>query len=76
MKQMHNMEKLRKQCDATTQASNELIASLKKELAMQDTVTVQDARKLKNQMQTQEAETVQLRSSQCGDVCSSVSSAK
>lgn len=57
-----NMEKLRKQCNATTQASNELIASLKKELAMQ-APSVQDARKLKNQMQTQEAETVQLRSS-------------
>ena len=57
-----NMEKLRKQCDATTQASTELIASLKKELAMQ-APSLQDARKVKNQMQTQEAETVQLRSS-------------
>ena len=57
-----NMEKLRKQCDATTQASNELIASLKRELAMQ-APSVQDARKLKNQMQTQEVETNQLRSS-------------
>ncbi len=55
-----NMDKLRKQCDATTQASNELIASLKKELAMQ-APTVQDARKLKNQIQVQEAEAVQFR---------------
>lgn len=56
-----NMERLRKQCEATTQVSNELIASLKKELAMQAPVA-QDARKLKKQIQTQEAETVQLRS--------------
>jgi Chromosome segregation protein Csm1/Pcs1 len=55
-----NMEKLRKQCEATTQASNELVASLKKELAMQ-APTVQDARKLKKQIQTQDAEAVQLR---------------
>ena len=56
-----NMEKLRRQCDTTTQASKELIASLKKELAMQ-APTVQEGRKLKKQVQTQEAETVQLRS--------------
>jgi Chromosome segregation protein Csm1/Pcs1 len=56
-----NMEKLRKQCEATTQASNELIASLKKELAMQAPLA-QDARKLKKQIQGQEAEAVQLRS--------------
>ena len=55
-----NMEKLRKQCDVTTQASNELIASLKKELGMQ-APTVQDARKLKKQIQSQEVEAVQLR---------------
>lgn len=57
-----NMEKLRKQCEATTQASNDLIASLKKELAMQAPVA-QDARKLKSQIQNQEAETTKLRSS-------------
>ena len=56
-----NMEKLRKQCDATTQASNELIASLKKELAQQGPLA-QDSRKLKKQMQTHESETIQLRS--------------
>ena len=55
-----NMEKLRKQCDATTHASNELIASLKKELATQAPVA-QDARKLKKQMQTQETEMAKLR---------------
>ena len=55
-----NMEKLRKQCEATTQASNELVASIKKELAMQ-APTVQEARKLKKHIQTQEADAVQLR---------------
>lgn len=55
-----NMEKLRKQCDATTQASNELIASLKKELSQQAPV-VQDSRKLKKQVQTNEQELAELR---------------
>ncbi|ETN47073.1 uncharacterized protein HMPREF1541_01263 [Cyphellophora europaea CBS 101466] len=55
-----NMEKLRKQCDATTQASNELIASLKKELSQQAPL-VQDSRKLKKQVQTNEQELVDLR---------------
>lgn len=55
-----NMEKLRKQCDATTQASNELIASLKKELSQQ-APAVQDSRKLKKQVQTSEQELAELR---------------
>jgi hypothetical protein len=55
-----NMERLRKQCDSTTQASNELIASLKKELATQAPVA-QEARKLKRQMQTQEDEMSKMR---------------
>lgn len=55
-----NMEKLRKQCDATTQASNELIASLRKELS-QHAPLAQDSRKLKKQIQTHEAETARLR---------------
>ncbi|KAG9780195.1 hypothetical protein KCU88_g3807, partial [Aureobasidium melanogenum] len=50
-----NMEKLRKQCDAAMAASNDLIASLKKELAAQAPLA-QEARKLKKQMQTQEQE--------------------
>ncbi|EXJ90378.1 hypothetical protein A1O1_03479 [Capronia coronata CBS 617.96] len=50
-----NMEKLRKQCDAAMQASNNLVASLKKELAAQAPLA-QEARKLKKQMQTQEEE--------------------
>ena len=60
-----NMEKLRRQCDATTQASNELIASLKKELAQQGPLA-QDSRKLKKQVQTQESETLQLRKDNAG----------
>lgn len=55
-----NMEKLRKQCDTTVQASNELIASLKKELAAQ-APQAQEARKLKKQIQSQEAEVIKLR---------------
>ena len=55
-----NMEKLRKQCDATVQASNELIASLKKELASQ-APQAQEARKLKKQIQSQETEVDKLR---------------
>lgn len=54
-----NMEKLRKQCDATVQASNELIASLKKELSAQ-APQVQEARKLRKQMQIQETEVSKL----------------
>lgn len=50
-----NMEKLRKQCDVTVQASNDLIASLRKELAAQAPVA-QEARKLRKQVQSQEVE--------------------
>lgn len=55
-----NMEKLRKQCDATMQASNDLIASLKEELAAQ-APQAQEARKLKKQLLTQEGEVNRLR---------------
>lgn len=55
-----NMEKLRRQCDATVQASNELIASLKKELITQ-APQVQEAQKLKKQMQNQDNEVNKLR---------------
>jgi hypothetical protein len=55
-----NMERLRKQCDATMQASNDLIASLKKELASQ-TPLAHEARKLKSQMQNQENEMSKMR---------------
>jgi len=55
-----NMEKLRKQCDTTVQASNELIASLKKELAAQ-APQAQESRKLKKQIQSQETEVAKLR---------------
>jgi chromosome segregation ATPase len=55
-----NMDKLRKQCDVTMQASNELIVSLKKELAAQAPLA-QEARKLQKQMQSQEAEVNKVR---------------
>ncbi|KAI1628197.1 chromosome segregation protein Csm1/Pcs1-domain-containing protein [Exophiala viscosa] len=55
-----NMHKLRKQCDVTMQASNDLIASLRKELATQIPVA-QEARKLKKHVQTQEVEMIRMR---------------
>lgn len=55
-----NMEKLRRQCDATVQASNDLIASLKKELATQAPLA-QETRKLRKQMQNQEEEMEKMR---------------
>jgi hypothetical protein len=50
-----NMEKLRRQCDATMQASNDLVASLKKELAAQAPLA-HESRRLKEHMQNQEVE--------------------
>ncbi|KIV84365.1 hypothetical protein PV11_00150 [Exophiala sideris] len=55
-----NMDKLRKQCDVTMQASNDLIASLRKELATQ-TPIAQEARKLKKHVQTQEVDMNRMR---------------
>lgn len=55
-----NVEKIRKQCDAATQASNELIASLKRELAQQAPL-VQDVRKVKKHVQTNEQELAEMR---------------
>ncbi|RMZ87635.1 hypothetical protein DV736_g5143, partial [Chaetothyriales sp. CBS 134916] len=55
-----NMEKLRQRSEASTLASNELIASLKKELAAQAPLA-RDAQKIKAQMHTQEAEMAKLR---------------
>ncbi|KIW91796.1 uncharacterized protein Z519_07766 [Cladophialophora bantiana CBS 173.52] len=55
-----NMEKLRKQCDAAMQASNDLVASLRKELATHAPLA-HEARKLRKQMQTQEAEMERMR---------------
>jgi hypothetical protein len=60
-----NIEKLRKQCDATMQASDDLIASLKKELATQAPLA-QEARKLKQQMQNQEDEMGKMRQTAAG----------
>ncbi|OAG43876.1 hypothetical protein AYO21_01728 [Fonsecaea monophora] len=55
-----NMEKLRKQCEATVQASNNLIASLRKELATQAPLA-HEARMLRKQVQNQEAEMERMR---------------
>lgn len=56
-----NVEKLRKQCEAITEASNKLVTSLKKELALQAPL-VQKARKFEKDAQTQDAEVNKLRS--------------
>jgi len=55
-----NVEKLRKQCEAITEASHKLVTSLKKELTIQAPL-VQKARKFEKDAQTQEAEVDKLR---------------
>lgn len=55
-----NVERLRKQCEAISEASNKLITSLKKELALQAPL-VQEARKLKKDSQGHDIETEKLR---------------
>ncbi|KAL9625766.1 MAG: hypothetical protein Q9160_000086 [Pyrenula sp. 1 TL-2023] len=57
-----NVERLRKQCEATTQASNELVAALKKELASQTSIA-QGSRKYQRELQVRETELTSLRSS-------------
>ena len=57
-----NVEKLRKQCEATTAASNELVASLKKELAMHAPLAA-ESRKLQKTLALKDSETNQLRAS-------------
>ncbi|OAX82142.1 hypothetical protein ACJ72_03512 [Emergomyces africanus] len=54
-----NVEKLRKQCEANTAASNELIASLKKELVMQ-TALAKESHTLQKQLQDRDDEVAQL----------------
>ncbi|PGG97570.1 hypothetical protein GX51_07265 [Blastomyces parvus] len=54
-----NVEKLRKQCEANTAASNELIASLKKELTTQ-TALAKEARTLQKQLQDRDDEVADL----------------
>ncbi len=56
-----NMEKLRKQCEVTTSASTELVASLKKELAMQIPLA-QETRQLQLDLQISNDETTKYRS--------------
>jgi hypothetical protein len=55
-----NVDKLRKQCDATMATSNELVASLKKELALQ-APSVQESRKLQKTLAAKESEGAELR---------------
>jgi hypothetical protein len=69
-----NMEKLRKQCEATTAASAELIASLKKELALQAPLA-QESRKLQKTLANQQSETSQLRTN-IAELSASLSSAQ
>ncbi|PGH06803.1 hypothetical protein AJ79_06445 [Helicocarpus griseus UAMH5409] len=54
-----NVEKLRKQCEANTAASNQLIASLKKELAMQTTVA-KESLALQKQLEDRDDEVAEL----------------
>jgi Chromosome segregation protein Csm1/Pcs1 len=69
-----NMEKLRKQCEATTSASAELIMSLKKELAMQAPLA-QESRKLQKALATQQSETSKLQAN-VTELSTSLSSAQ
>ena len=54
-----NAEKMRKQCEATTKASVEVITSLKRELAMKAPLAL-DARKLNKEMQAKDDEMAKL----------------
>ncbi|GKZ21398.1 hypothetical protein AbraIFM66951_006207 [Aspergillus brasiliensis] len=56
-----NMEKLRKQCESMTNASNNLIASLKAELEAQKALG-QQSRSLQRQLKERDAEVAQLKS--------------
>ncbi|BCR87139.1 putative chromosome segregation protein (Pcs1) [Aspergillus chevalieri] len=56
-----NMEKLRKQCDAMTIASNDLISSLKQELEAQRALG-QQSRALQKQLKDRDAEVAQFKS--------------
>lgn len=56
-----NVEKLRKQCEAISDKSDKLVASLKRELAQQ-TALVQESRKTSKDVQTHEKEATRLRS--------------
>lgn len=69
-----NMEKVRKQCEATTAASSELIASLKKELAMQMPLA-QEARQLQTELKNSKNEAARSRSA-VSDLESSLAAAR
>ncbi|KAK6819104.1 hypothetical protein RU639_007988 [Aspergillus parasiticus] len=69
-----NMEKLRKQCEAMTNASNNLVAGLKAELEAQKALG-QQSRTLQKQLKERDAEIAQLKS-QAEDTTSQLSSAQ
>ncbi|BCR99096.1 putative chromosome segregation protein (Pcs1) [Aspergillus luchuensis] len=69
-----NMEKLRKQCESMTNASNNLIASLKAELEAQKALG-QQSRSLQRQLKERDAEVAQLKS-QAEEATSQLSSAQ
>lgn len=58
----NNVEKLRKQCEAITEKSDKLVASLRKELAQQASL-LQESRKPSKEAQAQEKEAAKLRAS-------------
>ncbi|KAE8161966.1 chromosome segregation protein Csm1/Pcs1-domain-containing protein [Aspergillus tamarii] len=69
-----NMEKLRKQCEAMTNASNNLVAGLKAELEAQKALG-QQSRTLQKQLQERDAEIAQMKL-QVQDATSQLSSAQ
>ena len=69
-----NVDKLRRQCEATTHASNELIVSLKKELAAHLPAT-SECRKLKKELLSRETELSELKARDA-EVSSSLSAAQ
>ncbi|GAB1200273.1 hypothetical protein APSETT444_009643 [Aspergillus pseudonomiae] len=69
-----NMEKLRKQCEAMTNASNNLVAGLKAELEAQKALG-QQSRTLQKQLKERDAEIAQLKS-QAENATSQLSSAQ
>ena len=74
----NNVDKLRKQCEAITEASDKLVSSLKKQLAQQAPL-LQESRKLKKdaqaQAQAQETEATKLRTAN-NDLSAELASSK
>ncbi|KAK4905599.1 hypothetical protein LTR66_017796 [Elasticomyces elasticus] len=70
----HNVEKLRKQCEAITEASNKLVSSLKRELAIQAPILA-DAKRAKKETSNHDAELSKLRANN-NDLSASLSAAQ